>query len=436
MIARFREAAPLVLSVYLILFPGCESGGDALGCEPGEVRECPCGGGEPDGVQACAEDGDSFGPCGCGGGDADGDTDADADGDADDEPDTQCVGQDDFTPCEIVTEPDRFYDICVNQTCVSPGCGDATCNVPGPHFPPPPDGPRDDFLRTEAVTGEPAVLDEATVLEWQGCAAGLGGTDCDEGQLDLVLWEDALDYCDGLSWGNYADWRLPDEWELLSIVDYSSVPAIDEAAFPATPVFTTWEFGDVGFWTSSTLPGLQSGTHGDHGKLRFYAGYLEFSSNYTTEPQPGAVRCVRGEPVPHGEHFERDLSDEEHPLVTDSVTGLVWQGCARGQSGPACDGEAVGSNWEEAVSYCESLEWAGYYDWRLPGTKEIWSIVETRNADWHPFDTAAFPSTPDGFWTSATSTDIPLDAWCLSNLSLSTCEKGSSLHARCVREGE
>jgi hypothetical protein len=37
--------------------------------------------------------------------------------------------------CETLTNPDRTYDICVNEACVSPGCGDTTCNVPAPHFP-------------------------------------------------------------------------------------------------------------------------------------------------------------------------------------------------------------------------------------------------------------------------------------------------------------
>lgn len=46
-----------------------------------------------------------------------------------------CPGRADWTPCAVVTVPDRHYDICVEGTCVPPGCGDATCNVSGPHFP-------------------------------------------------------------------------------------------------------------------------------------------------------------------------------------------------------------------------------------------------------------------------------------------------------------
>ncbi|MBI5488414.1 MAG: hypothetical protein HY905_13860 [Deltaproteobacteria bacterium] len=41
----------------------------------------------------------------------------------------------DFTPCDVRTVPDRSYDICVEGACVSPGCGDRTCNPPGPNWP-------------------------------------------------------------------------------------------------------------------------------------------------------------------------------------------------------------------------------------------------------------------------------------------------------------
>ncbi|MBI5485973.1 MAG: DUF1566 domain-containing protein [Deltaproteobacteria bacterium] len=47
---------------------------------------------------------------------------------------SSCDTQPDFTPCEFVTSPDRSYDICSSRACVSPGCGDASCNPPGPGF--------------------------------------------------------------------------------------------------------------------------------------------------------------------------------------------------------------------------------------------------------------------------------------------------------------
>ena len=37
-------------------------------------------------------------------------------------------------------------------------------------------------------------------------------------------------------------------------------------------------------------------------------------------------------------------------------------------------------NWEDALSYAENLELAGYSDWRLPNAKELQSIVEAEQA--------------------------------------------------------
>jgi hypothetical protein len=434
--ARLPTLALSSFAACLAVALGCDGGEDSLGCEPGEVRECPCGGGEPAGFQTCSDDGVSFGPCGCGG-----DLDTDADGDADDEPDAQCVGRDDFTPCEVVTEPDRSYDICVNQNCVSPGCGDATCNVPGPHFPPPPDGPRDDFLRTEPVIGEPVVLDEATGLEWQGCPAGLAGAECDEGEIVLLWSREAVAWCDALTWASRDDWRLPDEWELQSIVDYSvSHPAIDVEAFPGTPTFNA-------FHGSSTYP--YHGPGSDHGFVDSNQGFTGFGSESTTESTPQALLCVRGDPSPHGERFERDLADEENPVVRDLVTGLEWQGCPRGQTGPSCEGEAEKTNWAQAVAHCEDLVWAGLDDWRLPGAKELRSIADNRltQGALSPLDPAVFPASAASesqgiaLWSAVTVVAAPPGdwAWILgANRNLTWKDKNPEsyelVYALCVRD--
>jgi len=37
-------------------------------------------------------------------------------------------------------------------------------------------------------------------------------------------------------------------------------------------------------------------------------------------------------------------------------------------------------NWEEALAYCENLNYAGYEDWRLPNARELQSIVDYSRA--------------------------------------------------------
>ncbi len=70
-----RPPWPLLLSTAALLLPlavsgACSSGDAASGgsatCVPGKVESCPCPAGAPDGVQTCADDGESFGTCECG----------------------------------------------------------------------------------------------------------------------------------------------------------------------------------------------------------------------------------------------------------------------------------------------------------------------------------------------------------------------------------
>jgi len=53
-------------------------------------------------------------------------------------------------------------------------------------------------------------------------------------------------------------------------------------------------------------------------------------------------------------------------IVTDNVTGLMWQQTPVN----------YGYSWQEAIDYCESLELAGYDDWRMPTMKELFSISD------------------------------------------------------------
>jgi len=93
--------------------------------------------------------------------------------------------------------------------------------------------------------------------------------------------------------------------------------------------------------------------------------------------------------------------------VTDNNTNLIWQR----QS-------SEGGTGDEASSYCENLNLAGYDNWRLPSKKELMSIVDASHeappfdpeCNWQPWDCpqtlptidpVAFPDTGDWlYWTS------------------------------------
>lgn len=84
--------------------------------------------------------------------------------------------------------------------------------------------------------------------------------------------------------------------------------------------------------------------------------------------------------------------------------------------------------WEEAVEYCEDLEYGGHDDWRLPNPKEmLFSTLSPKMLD-----------TDRNFWSGTPKHADSTSAWVLYNngedLTIRTWSKTSSLHVRCVRE--
>ncbi|MBN1774399.1 MAG: DUF1566 domain-containing protein [Deltaproteobacteria bacterium] len=295
----------------------------------------------------------------------------------------------DLTPCSVATEPDYAYDICVAGACRSPGtCGDATCNSPGPHFRLPPAAGRHDFARTGDT--EPVVTDPVTGLVWQGCPAGTAGSDCGTGERASLDWRAALAWCDGLMWGGRDDWRLPDRYELMSVIDHARVgPAADTAAFPETSDY---------FWSSSSYVA---------GSLLVWSVYFN-SGNLSLSHREARqfVRCVRDgaapAPGPAGwKRFRRAEPAPGQPVVADIVTGLAWQGCAAGLADTDCStGQATMLDWSAARARCEALVWAGADDWRLPDPKELDSILDAGRRS-PAIDPEAFPGTPVGWYWAA-----------------------------------
>lgn len=87
-------------------------------------------------------------------------------------------------------------------------------------------------------------------------------------------------------------------------------------------------------------------------------------------------------------------------LVTDAINGLVWQrnlpskydGCT-GNTGTTC-------LYEQAVEYCDNLEYAGYNDWRLPSPEEFGTIIDYGRQPAIDSDKLPIPKTSNkAFWT-------------------------------------
>jgi hypothetical protein len=87
--------------------------------------------------------------------------------------------------------------------------------------------------------------------------------------------------------------------------------------------------------------------------------------------------------------------------VRDVVSELVWQKCALGVTGNACEnGTPLELSFTDASTACNAVvDPAGL--WRVPTHKELQSIVD-RRAPNAPFPDAYFPNTPMllPYWTS------------------------------------
>ena len=111
--------------------------------------------------------------------------------------------------------------------------------------------------RSEPVVGAPVVSDAVTGLLWQGCDAGLAGTDC-AGSGVSMDWQQALAYCEGSSWGGFTDWRLPNVKELRSLIDdHREDPRLDPGVFPSPVVASYWSSTSADYWYGGSVGGVE-----------------------------------------------------------------------------------------------------------------------------------------------------------------------------------
>jgi len=91
-------------------------------------------------------------------------------------------------------------------------------------------------------------------------------------------WEQALSYCEGLTYATYSDWRLPNIRELYSLVDTNQYqPAITSIYFPNT--------NNSIFWSSTTHSYVATNAH----SVNFSTGRFDVNAKIDSN----LARCVR-----------------------------------------------------------------------------------------------------------------------------------------------
>lgn len=251
-------------------------------------------------------------------------------------------------------------------------------------------------LRDLRDKGDETTDDPRAGLQWTRCSLGTGaallfGLSCDNGvgaTPAVYTQANARNACEALEHAGHSDWRLPEIHELLRLVDASPAagPLIDAALFPNT--------SGLGY-NSATLDPI---TTNAYFQLRADDGAVALNSVFTS----AYVRCVRGAISNYGPYWTRG-----NGAVLDLASGLYWQSCARGQTGDQCEtGAPIASTWLEALDTCETMQWAGRDDWRLPSYAELNSLVRFTESGVR-MDASAFPAAGFTAWTSTTNPDTP-----------------------------
>jgi len=266
-----------------------------------------------------------------------------------------------------------------------------------------------------------------------------------DGQInvqDKLTYDNALAYGESLVFASYDDWRLPSIKELYSLMDFNgttgfgdqnsssvpsnAVPYIDTNYFDfgygdtsAGERYIDAQFATATKYVSTTMMGAETmfGVNFADGRIKGY-GFEKPNGGQKTF----YVLFVRG----NESYGQNDFVDNGNGTITDNATGLTWLQADSGSfnAGSFSNGSL---NWEESLAWCETLDYAGQTDWRLPNAKELQSIVDytrspatTNSAAIDPLFTVTY--LPNGVnnvgsgnyphtWTSTTHLDgVPAEA--------------------------
>ncbi len=211
-------------------------------------------------------------------------------------------------------------------------------------------------------------------------------TDLDTGLTWIVQVDDKIEYYDAIgsefSFAGYDDWRVPTIKELYSLMDFRGIDPDSQGTDTAglIPFIDTdyfdMEYGDTSkgdriidsqwittnVYVSDVMDGQECffGVNFVDGRIKCYPTNSQRNNGYY-------LRYVRG-----NLYGENDFVDNGDGTITDKSSDLMWK---QKDSGSGLD-------WENALAYCEELNFAGYSDWRLPNAKELQYIVDyTKSPD-------------------------------------------------------
>jgi hypothetical protein len=262
----------------------------------------------------------------------------------------------------VDTDQERCYNNSAETSCPEPGAAfygqDAQYDGNQPAY---------------TDNGDGTVSDLVTGLMWQKSPDmnGDGVIDYD----DKMYFDEALANAASFNLAGYDDWRLPTIKELYSLIMFSGVDVNPQATSGTIPFIDTgyfdFAYGDLSageriidaqyasstIYAASTMGGDRTmfGVNFADGRIKGYPADSSIGKEYY-------VQYVRGNTA----YGTSQFVDNGDSTISDGATGLMWMKNDNG----------AGVLWENALSYAEGLEYAGYTDWRLPNAKELQSIID------------------------------------------------------------
>ncbi|WP_367897872.1 DUF1566 domain-containing protein [Leptospira sp. WS58.C1] len=269
--------------------------------------------------------------------------------------------------------------------------------------------------------GGETVTETSSGLVWTRCEASQvwDGTNCLGTNYASVTWEYANSFCSQLTIAGRS-WRLPSVREAILIFDYNitSGQTLPSTYFPNLPI------GGGSFWTDTPVRHLQ----GEY----VYAqdrGTIDWDVSIST----AGIRCVSGPQIPFAEFA--DLGDG---TISEQYSGLIIKKCAQGESDDlVCTGTPNNMTWQQALDSCETLDFAGKTNWRVPSVKEIYFLMSSIHT--YGLPDSLFPGTVEKqiLWTSTTFPNIPSNALTTSSIDevpFTAKSTSSGIKVRCVAE--
>lgn len=233
------------------------------------------------------------------------------------------------------------------------------------------------ILNADIISQNGIAKDSETGLEWQDepyTNAEIKAHFENQNSGKMGNREYANKYCENLTLGGYDDWRLPNIYELVTLIDdIKSKNPYRVDGFKNFPL-------DYGYWSSTTQ---------DKTDFTWYVEFYLGAYDWNDRANKNFIRCVRAKElnfdnlvmlrnkgkIKIGQNNMANISiikpkiKVQAPLIVkDSITGLQWQDDS--------DVINVTQNWEGAKKYCENLTLDGYSDWRLPNIYEIATLID------------------------------------------------------------